>query len=310
MADIEASTTRNLSKRQRLFNPQAYRPWIRADESRLPDCFLFWMPVSAFPARPLEKSWLREFLDRFSSVLDSQFGLRGEIFFQYKSVQSELVDPFMIYTQKCLTMTGIGRHADETLPAFPSAEQIREIVQSGKTFDVKEWVGDFLYWFLNKQGKRQRELFLGYGGMSTIFLPPDPKTKPPRIPVTPALRASLPVFQKLDVDGVFAATCAMQDQFLEKSKSLFGQGLESRPEYPGIAFILPLLDSAHFFVASSELRAKWFELFEVYVNESKKDKGILLAFQKPEYEPILVEVLESMRQDGLLYEQEKQWLPG
>lgn len=286
--------------RKRLHDVADCAPWKRAEE-RLNDCFLFWMPVSDFLVRDDEKRWITEFLARLSARLEEAHGLRCEIFFQYKQITPELGEAFRGYAQKCMKLMGLGRFADADLPSFPTADEIKKIVNSGKSVDFRDWMGDYLIWFIGKQPERQRELFLGHGGMTTIFLPPDSRTKPPRLPFTPALRASLPVFQKVDVDGMIAGTFAMQDAFLEKSKAMFGAGLESKPEYPGIAFILPLLDSGHFFLASPELRAKWFELFDVYVNESKKDKGLILAFQKEEYEQVFVDVLESLRRDKFIY---------
>ena len=295
--------------RKRLLDASDYVPWVRADERQMPDCFLFWIPVSGFPIRQNEKDWVTEFLARLSAQLEKLHGLRGEVFVQYKALGGELGDPYRAYAQQCVKLMGLGRFADEPLPCFPTPEELKEAVDSGKTIDFRDWLGDYMIWFIGKQPERQRELFLGHGAMTTIFLPPDPKTKMPRLPFTPALRASMPVFQKMDVDGIIGGAFAMQDQFLEKSKKLFGAGLESKPEYPGIAFILPLLDGSQFFLASAELRAQWFDLFDVYVNESKKDQGIILAFQKKEYEMVLLDVLDSMRRDGLNYEGGGRWQP-
>jgi hypothetical protein len=305
VANLEISIP-SAKLRKRLFEPANYLPWVRAEEAQLSDTFLFWIPVSGFPIRQHEKEWITEFLARLSAQLEREHALRCEIFFQYKEVTAELGDSFRSYAMQCMKLMGLGRFADMDTPSFPTAAQIKEMVDSGKAIDFRDWIGDYMLWFIGKQPERQRELFLGHGGMTTTFLPPDPKIKVPKLPFTPALRASLPVFQKVDVDGIIAGTIAMQDQFLEKSKALFGAGLESKPEYPGIAFILPLLESSQFFLAPAELRAKWFQLFDVYINESRKDKGLILAFQKEEYETIMLDVLESMQHDGLTYRKEEQ----
>ena len=287
--------------RTRLFNAEDFSPWELADRALMPECFLFWLPVSGFPIRHDEKVWISEFITRFSALLQAQANVREEVFLEYKTVQGEVVDRFFKYTQKSLKLMGLGRRLKEDLPSFPQPEEVRKLLEDGKQVDIKEWVGEFVYWFVGKQPQLQRELFLGYGGMTTLFLPPDPKTRAPRIPFTPALRASLPIFQQFDVDATHAATYALQDGFLKKSKQLFGSGLEDRPEYPGITFILPLLESAHFFLADSEIRAAWFSLFDIYIHESKKDKGLLLAFEKESFEPVLMEALDSMRRDNLIY---------
>jgi hypothetical protein len=299
VAKLEISIP-SLKGRKRLLDTQDYAPWIRAGDA-LNDCTLFWMPVSGFPIRAQEKAWVTEFLGRLSSRLKDDFELRCEIFFRYKQITEELGDAYRAYSLQCMKLTGMGRYANADIPPTPTHAQIKEQVESGKEIDFREWVADFLIWFMTKQPERQRELFLGHGGMLTLFLPTDPKTAPPKTPFTPALRASMPVFQKMDVDGIIAGAFATRDAFLEKSKALFGTDLETRPEYPGIPFVLPMLESGHFFIATEELRTKWFSLFDLYINESIKDKGILLAFQKEQYEDVLLDVLESMRDDGFVY---------
>lgn len=295
-----------LERRKRLSKPQELRPWVQAEEQQL-SCALYWLPVSGWPARAAERAWLLEFFTRFQAELESSASLRGEVFLEYKSVQGELVDEFFRYTQKNLKLMGMARHPGEPLPAFPSPEEIRRLLEGKREVDVRDWVAEFTYWFVAKQPQRQRELFLGHGGMTHLFLPPDPKTKAPKIPFTPALRASLPIFQEFDVDAIHASTYALTDRFLKQSKVLFGEGMENRPEYPGITFILPLLDTAHFFTADPELHARWFSLFDVYLRESPNDKGVLLAFQQEKYETVLLYVLETMHRDGLIYPQEATW---
>lgn len=287
-------------RKKRLHDEPVLAPWVQAGE-QLTDVHLYWVPVTTYPWLHDEKVWLSEFLTRFSRLLAARHQVRAEIFLQYKSLGVDQSESFRKYAQKAMILPGLGRFADNDLPSFPTAEQVKEAVKDGKDFDFREWIGDYILWFATKQPEQQRELFAGIGGMTTVFLPPDPKTAPPAIHFTPEFRAAVPVFQKIDVDGMIAGTYALQDAFLEKSKQLFGGGLEEKAEYPGLMFILPLLDSSHFFAATEELRSQWFDLFEVYVNESKKDNGVLLAFKKPIYEETLLEVLDSMRQDGLQY---------
>lgn len=298
---VEPPLPANILRRQRLqpvVGEKDYLPWVRA--WKMEDCFLFWLGVAEFPCSPEEKQWAIEFLSRFSSRLSEEHSLRGEVFLQYKTIGEADAKEFLKYRRKCLTLMGLGRRPGASIPTLPTGEDLQKIVKDGKPFDLNQWVGDYSYWFIMKQPERQRELFLGLGGMTTIFLPPDPKTKAPKLPFTPALRAAHPAFKKFDVDAVHEATYAMEDAFLEKSKALFGAGLEEEVQYDGLAFILPLLDSGHFFAVTPELREKWFELFDVYVHESKSDKGFILAFKK-DFEPLLLEVLESMHEDGLRY---------
>lgn len=284
--------------RRRLSETDELRPWVRAE--LLEDCFLYWLPVSSFPMRHEEKAWLSEFLQRLSTRLQAHHALRPEVFLQYKSVNRELLPVFVKYRQQCTMLIGLGRKPGARLPPLPTEEQIRELARQSGPADTSGWIGDYSYWFVVKQAERQRELFLGNGGMTTIFLPPDPATTPPKLPITPALRKAHPVFQVFDVEARVRASYSMTDRFLKQSKTLFGAGLEEEPQFPGLMFILPLLDSAHFFSADEATRSSWFQLFNLYVNESAADKGVILA-SRLNYETDLERVLASMREDNLQY---------
>lgn len=285
-------------RRPRLLDDRDFLPWVRAQD--LSGCSLFWLPVRSFPLSFEEKQWLTRFQERLAARLEGDFDLRAELFFQYKAVTPERSNDFLRYRQKCMVLMGLGRRPGAELPTLPDAEQLREMVQRGDTLDLNDWVGDYLYWFVMKQPARQRELFLGTGGLVTVFLPPDPSTKAPPLPYTPKLRAAHPAFQRFDVDAMHAATYAMSDAFLEKSKTMFGTGLEERANYDGLPFILPLPDSGHFFAVSPDVRESWFELFDIYINESVADKGILLAYTK-DFDSPLLDVLESMNREGMRY---------
>ena len=286
-------------RRRRLFSDDEYSPWVRAHQ--LEDCFLFHAPVSAYPCMEREKLWFCEFYDRLSLALQ-KYDLRAETFLRYKGVE-QFGDTFQTYAQKCQLRIGIGRITGKDLPRMPSQEEIQKYIENPNNFDYKDWIAEYLYWFVTKQPEVQRRYFLGHGQLLTLFLPPDPAAPAPRVPqFTPALRNSLSVFRTMDVDGLIKGAVSARDSFQQASKVLFGKGIEDRPDYPGIRFVLPLLDSGDFFAASPELKTQWFSLFDVYVRESDRDQGVLLAFQKEEYATLLVGVLDDMRSNG--------WNPG
>lgn len=286
-------------ERHRLYRAEDFLPWVRAD--RMEHCFLYWLPVEEFPLTHDRKQWVTAFLERFGAALNKQAGpLRCEVFLEYKGIGSEHLDDFLRYSRQCMTMLGMVRRPGASVPVPPSPEEIDEIARSRETVDFQQWVADYCYWFVMKQPERQRELFLGLGAMTTLWMEPDPATKAPPLRVSPALRKAHPVFQMVDVDARYEASFAVRDRFLAQSKQLFGAGLTDLPAYPGLAFILPVPDSEHFFALDEETCASWFDLFQVYCHESKTDKGILLAFRK-DYEDMLLLVLRSMRSDDLHY---------
>lgn len=274
------------------------RPWTRA--TAIEDIDLYWMPVSGFPLKLDERRWLMDFLELWEERVMQPESLRVETFVHMRALSKEAADDFLRYTQRCITRMGLGRRPGAEVARFPTAEQIKEVAERGETIDLYAWIGDYHYWFVDKDAARQRELFLGYGGMMTLYLPPDPTLPKNSLPFTPKLREAFAVFQRFDVDRMIEGSNAAMDKFLPRSKELFGNGLEDRPEYPGIPFVLPMLNSADILDAKVEQRAEWFSFAPVYVRESPKDKGILLASSQDRREAI-GEVLEELRRRGRQY---------
>lgn len=272
-------------------------PWRRAYQHTR--CFLYWIPIASVPAPTRQRQWLLEFLERLSVSLSDRFGLRVETFLQFKTAMDQL-DHFQRLAPKFSPLLGLSRKPGESIPKLPTKDDMAPVVRGEKEFNLKDWIADYCYWFLYKKPREQWAEFLGFGGITLAFLKPDPKTTPPPLPFTEAFRKKMPVFQAMDVDGLVAGAFAMKDGFLAKSKELFGAGLEDDPQYPGIAFVLPLLDSGHFFSEPEEENEKWFQLFDVYLRESPIDKGIVLAF-KANYEDLVVDLLKEMRREGLVY---------
>ncbi|AEU38919.1 hypothetical protein [Granulicella mallensis] len=291
---MNENTLETVNKRPRLSPQPTFAPWIPAPESAIADASLFWLPVSGFPLRYAERQWLLLFLERFSAALTQSGKLRCEHFMQQNEIRGPLHHSYHQYKERCVIYPGLGRSMSGGTTLFPPdgapATQPEENEKHG------ERIGQSLLWFANKQPIPQRELFAGYGGFIALFLPPDPKPKvrPPNMAISPALRAAHPAFQRFDVEQIVSGTAARLDAFLDRSKTLFGSDLAHRAELRRMDFVLPLLDSATVFGASPEERSLYFELFDVYVGESRKDKGVVLLFQKPEYEQVMLDVVATM----------------
>jgi hypothetical protein len=262
-------------------------------------CFLYWIPVDSFPVPLQQRRWLELFFDRLTVSVRQRLALRPELFLQFKVVYPHLQKVFLEAAQDFCPMMGLSRRPGASLPPPPSDKDIKDIAEGRKQFDFGEFVPDYCYWFVDKADEKQRELFMGYGGLTMMFLAPDPATAPPALPFSPGARKH-PLFQKFDIDRLHARTFAMRDVFQEKSKQLFGGGLESEPQFKGVRFVLPLLNSEDFFRASDGEVKSWFDLFEVYVNESPKDQGIIVA-SKSELTELLIGVLTGLREEGATY---------
>ncbi len=282
------------NRRPRLSQAPTFAPWVMAPETSIAGSSLFWLPVSGFPLRLAEKQWLLLFLERFAAALTASQMLRCEQFMQQHEICGPLHHAYHAYKQHCIVYPGLGRFMSGGASLFP---------QDGAPSMTREpemperRLGRNLLWFANKQPVPQRELFLGYGGFLALFLPRDPKpmlraTSVP--PITPALRAAHPALQRFDVEQIVSGTAARLESWLAQSKTLFAADLVSRAELRRMDFVLPLLDSASIFAAPPEERANWFECFDVYLGESRKDRGLVLFFQKPEYRQHLLDVLAAM----------------
>ncbi len=262
--------------------------------------FLFWLPVSVYPLVHDERAWLVEFLNRFSSLLEKDRGLRCEVFLEYAGLSAQRAIDLQSYAAGRRALFGIGRSSDEDFAPLATPEEVQESLRTKEPGNAAI-AGRQLLWFLHKGAERQRELFLGDGCTAMMFLPPDPGTTPPRLPFTPALRAAHPAFQHYDVDASIEAAYAEKDAFLEKSRKLFGRGLDTRAEWAQARFVLPRFASADFLKAPEDLRDRWFDLADVYLFESRADEGVLLAFQKEAFREALSIALESMEADNLPY---------
>ena len=277
-------------------------PFRRATE--LKHCCLYWLPVGSFPAPDSQKNWQLEFFKRLARLAKDKWELRVETFFQYKSV-IDINDAFQKTAMEFQPLLGLSRRPNAgPIPPMPTYEQLHDdpeaVLRGDKKIDINDYVADYCYWFVTKASEKQRESFLGRGGMTMLFLKPDPNTIPPEIYFSPHVRETNKAFQVMDVDSVIQGGFSLADEFLPKSKELFGEDLKEEPQIEGIKFILPLLHTSDFFSQPEEIHEKWFDLFDLYVNESPADKGLLLA-SKDDMDDDLIELLKEMRDEDLIY---------
>ena len=280
--------------------PLKLLPLRRAE--RLDEYFLYWIPVSSNPVPLQQRIWLNTFLDRVSDHLTQKCGFRSEVFLQFKTVYPDLLDKFLDLSLDLVPILGFGRKPGVPLPPIPSEEEIKKLGE-GKPFVFGDYVGDFSFWFLGKDERKERESFLGYGGMTILFLPPDPNRPPPKkVPITPRMRehpAFRDVFAKFNPDQVVACGQALGDKWLNRSLELYGEEIPKSQQTKHMPFIVPLLKSADFLGGLGE-RQKLSELCEFYVTESLDDRGVLLASGK-DHQDAIIEIIEVMREEGRKY---------
>jgi hypothetical protein len=199
--------------------------------------------------------------------------------------------------QEFLPMGGLTRRPGSSLPAPPTQQDIEALQQGKRKFDFDEYVGDYAYWFASDSKTRHRDRFLGLGGLTSLYIKDVASSTIPTFKL-PAMAQNSPLMQPLlqqfDIEGIFNNSSIFFHPFFERSKQVFGRGLEQHPQYKGFLFIVPLLESRDFFTQARESVEEWFQVFDVYVNESPRDGGVLLA-TRLQLEDTLSDIIEGMR---------------
>jgi hypothetical protein len=271
------------------------QPFLRSPQDA--GCELYWIGVPAFPMPTAHRAWFTDFFTRFSALLEKEAEIRGEFFLQYKTI-IDIEKRFRKLAFEILPWHGLTRKPGASIPAPPTKEEL-EAATHGGAFDIRKHFPDSCFWLRAALPKLMNEFF-GLGGASMFYLKADPATKPPAIPHLETLKGSFPEIQFGKLEEMFKATVSLKDKFLPESKKLFGEGLEEEPNFSGITFILPLLETRDFFSRPAEEKEKWFKLFDVFWRESPPDKGVYIASKIP-LEDLLYEVLESMKEAGKSY---------
>lgn len=273
--------------RKRISPLRDFHPWRYAD--KLTKCDLFWLSAVAFPIPAGQRDWLMLFVDRLAELLDKKLALRAELFWQARVIQSLLGDATMKNNMQLPPVLGLLR--------APGGQE------RGTQADSNNSSREYGYWFVDKGERRTRELFLGLGGMMMLFMKPDPAATAPKLPLSPKFRVHpmfKQLFEQIDVDRLHSQAYALLDGFQQRSKELFGAGLQDDPGFKGSRFVMPLLRTADFFEQPEEQFEKWFSLFDVYVSESPSDQGILMA-SRLDLKEDLAGLLDGMKEEGLEY---------
>ena len=274
-------------------------PFVRA--TAIDDISLYWLPVSRFPMRSDQRDWLAALSARLAEHMQSTGKLREELFLRSKVLYPDLVDPFTRNSMQFRPITGGGIAPGGSLPPPLDMDSLkREVdkaVKEGGLVDVQQWMPDMVYWFAAKRHSEQRQHFLGYGGMISIYLPPEPGAPP--MPAVPRFMRTAPGFKDMGGDQMEAEmqfAYSLRDPFLKKSKAMFGEPYKTDPSYEAILFVLPLFSTQTLLQADPEQRAEWFTLFDGYLAESIDDSGVLLALKNPDFDEELSQVLELVSQ--------------
>ena len=314
---------------------KALLPWRRAESMR--SCSLFWIPVNLGSIPRGQREWLLEFFTRLSSHLSELSGLQAEHFMQMQVVDEneQLRKAFLNAVMKESPMLGRCWLPRGQQPIPASDEEVELLASKRKEFRPYDYAPQQAWWFLSRGADALRERYLGYGGLTVLLLKPDTEetiavaapaetqiTIPKFLRNNPGLRVLLEdfnpqkpqqipgfirnhpamkqVFSVFDVDKMQEKTKVLMSPFRDLTKEIFGVGIPRDLEYEGILFVLPKLASQDFFAQTDQQIRRWFEVFDVYINESPEDEGIILAC-KDNLTSLIASIVGEMRSKGYRY---------
>ena len=311
-------------------------PWRWAESMR--SCSLFWIPVNLGSIPRGQREWLLEFFIRLSARLSEASGLHAEHFMQMQVIDENehLRKAFLDAMMKEHPMLGRCWLPRGKQPIPASDQEVELLASKKKEFRPYDYAPQQTWWFLSRDAGALRERYLGYGGLTIFFVKPDtegniaaappaadapmiiPKflrnhpslkilledfnpQKPHHIPGFvrnhPAMKQ---VFSVFDVDKMQEKNRALTSTFRDQTKEAFGVGIPRDLEYEGILFVLPKLASQDFFAQTDQRIRRWFEVFDVYINESPEDEGIILAC-KDNLTSLIATIVGEMRSRGYRY---------
>lgn len=267
--------------------------------SRTEACALYWMPVYSDPIEWREKQWLMAFFDELQKLLVEKYKLRQESFLQMKITAPIGAPKDLLHENqmKLIPIMGLGLKPGAKLPPIPTEEDLKPVIEGKKKFIFNDYVGDYSMWLMARDERWKRSLFLGFGGYTMLYLLPDPKTTPPPIPDHPGIR-SMPFFAENNVDGMWEITHLLNDDFCPRSKVVFGTNIDQHSNLEGTTFIIPLLNAQDFLQATKQEIEKWFTVFDVFIQESRQDNGIIIA-SKFDLDEDLTRILKTLRENEI-----------
>lgn len=313
-------------------------PWRRAES--LQDLLLLWIPCRFRDMPYSQRTWLSLFLNRWFAVLASEHGLEEECFMQLETLEKEkkIYDEFYANLLKERPLIGRSISSLQSSPkGAPTSEEIDLLVKGKVKYDFHALSASRACWFRGGDTAALRDTYFGFGGMTILLMPrPEENREDAKDLQNMISRLKLPAFLRknarmvalvegLDPQKPFDTPPFIRNHpamaqwntvmgpwkkdpqkllqrvtFGQKTKEIFGRSLQADPAYHGIPFLLPRFSSAEIFHSTSEERASWFQLFDVYLRESPEDDGILLA-TKLEFLSGVVQVVDSLRNDGYRY---------
>jgi hypothetical protein len=317
-------------------NTSALLPWRWAESMR--SCSLFWIPARLGEMPESQREWLLEFFNRLSHRLTEESDLHGEVFMEMQVIDEDkaLRKAFLNSIMKESPILGRSWRPRGKQPTPANDQEVELLANKKKKFNAYEYAPEQAWWFLGSGEGALRERYLGYGGLTMFFLKRNPQEdavvipsmastplilprflreepglkrlledfdplKPSQLPgIVSNHRAMRQTFSVFDVDKIQKKNESLMSPFRDSSKEVFGAAMEHNLEFEALPFILPRLASQDFFAQNEMQLRGWFEVSDVYINESREDEGIIMAC-KDNRMPLVASIANEMRQKGYRY---------
>jgi hypothetical protein len=203
----------------------------------------FVAPVSDFPTPDEELKFLKPFLKQFNGVLETQWKLSSEVFFQFSQLHlGDGASQISSHARDWLPELGLGVWPDRPAPTPWSKEEFMNVGLG----DTLRTVSHKLLRVSAPPPSREhaREAMLGFGAVLQIM------------------------------------TSEPTDNVLAKAKALLLPRIE-HPSFRNFEFYIPLIEARSIENATPDKLQSWACGASVYVRESSEDKGVLIISREP-----------------------------
>jgi hypothetical protein len=213
--------------------------------SGIPEGDVYLLPVSQYPLPQSELSHVSVFVDSIVDNFQSVHGrLSIEVIIRQSCLYTGLVDRFVDNAPRWVPKQGLAVIPHKPPPHIPGGgeiEGLNPILMSQRGIDRAIDIPEFVFQITDEPGKEEcRMSMAGHGALSIIL------TKLPG------------------------------KNLINAWKELFGRRVTDRA-FRHMRSFIPLFGIQSFQNATENDLSSWFESFELYIGESKEDRGIVIA---------------------------------
>jgi hypothetical protein len=206
---------------------------------------VFLLPVSRYPVPQSELHYVSMFIDSLVDKYQLTYGqLSIEVIIRQSCIYTGLLNTFVDNAPQWMPEQGLAVIPHKPPPHMPSSDRIARInpiLLSQRGIEGVIDIPEFVFRIRDEEGKEQcRKTMGGHGALSIIL------------------------------------TRLTSDDLRQAWKELFGKRITDRI-FRNLRSYIPAFGVQSFQGATENDLSSWFKSFELYIGESKEDKGIVIA---------------------------------